>query len=344
MKKHKSVYLTFILICLVLSVLLFPACEANPTETSGTSASSEQPEWPVTVMNAAGEPVVITQKPNAIVATNVWAGEMLLDMVDTSRIKALSAWGDDPVLSATAEKAATVEARVSTQEPEGIIAVQPDLVIIDTFSDPDGSLTKTLKDAGIVILQMASPTDFDQIKEALATLAKAVGEVEKGNELIASVDAILNEVQEKVGDIPENEKMKVMYYEDYYDASGSSEGMLAAYGPGSPFDAIAKAAGTINVCTVENYSAVSKEKVVGEWKPDILIVPSITYGPDFKAIDDKGASIIAAIKEDPIMKTLPAVIHGRVYALTEKYRGSTSHYMAKAVQELAQLAYPDRLS
>jgi len=178
----------------------------------------------------------------------------------------------------------------------------------------------------------------------LATLAKAVGEVEKGNELIASVDAILNEVQEKVGDIPENEKMKVMYYEDYYDASGSSEGMLAAYGPGSPFDAIAKAAGTINVCTVENYSAVSKEKVVGEWKPDILIVPSITYGPDFKAIDDKGASIIAAIKEDPIMKTLPAVIHGRVYALTEKYRGSTSHYMAKAVQELAQLAYPDRLS
>lgn len=43
----------------------------------------------------------------------------------------------------------------------------------------------------------------------------------------------------------------------------------------------------------------------------------------------------ASIEADDTMKTVPAVQNGRIIALTEKYRGSTSHYMAKAVEELA---------
>jgi ABC-type Fe3+-hydroxamate transport system substrate-binding protein len=58
-------------------------------------------------------------------------------------------------------------------------------------------------------------------------------------------------------------------------------------------------------------------------------------------VDDGGATVIAAIKADQIMQTLPAVQNDKVFALTEKYRGSTSHYMVKAVEELAKLAYPD---
>jgi len=214
-------------------------------------------------------------------------------------------------------------------------------VIIDTFSDADGSLTRTLTDAGIVVLQLASPTDFDQIKAAVATLAAAVGAPGQGAAIIDGIDQVLKEVEEKLAGLPESDRRTVMYYEDYYDQSGSSAGMLAAYGAGSPFDAIARAAGLVNVCNVQNYSAISKEKVVGEWKPDVLIVPAITYGPDFKAIDDGGASIIEAIKADELMKTLPAVQNDQVFALTEKYRGSTSQYMALAVAELARAAYPD---
>lgn len=328
-----------LLLILLLALVLPVACQTG--QTSAPSAGDGS--WPVTVRNAAGEDIVIQAKPQAIVATNVWAGEMLLDLVEPERIKALSAWGDDPVLSSTAGLAAAVETRVNTQEPEGIVAVQPDLVVLDTFSDADGSLTRTLTDANITVLQLASPTDFEQIKAAIATLAKAVGEDEKGAGLIADIDATLAAVNQHLAGLSDEEKLKVMYYEDYYDPSGSSAGMLAAYGAGSPFEAIALAAGLINVCDVQNYSAVSKEKVVGEWKPDILIVPAITYGSDFKAIDDGGASIIEAIKADEIMQTLPAVQNSRVFALTEKYRGSTSHYMVKAVEELAKLAYPDRM-
>jgi iron complex transport system substrate-binding protein len=319
-------------------LLMLAGCQTTGT----TGATTGTPDtFPATLKDSAGNEVVIASAPQRIVVTNIWAAEMLLDMVDASRIKGLSAWGDNPVLSAAADKAKLVAARVKTGEPEGIVALEPDLVIIDTFSDVDGSLTKTLKDAGAVVLQMTSPTNFDQIKEAIAIIAAAVGESAKGQAMNRTIDAELKTVSDKLAGLAESQKKKVLYYEDYYDASGSSAGMLAAYGKDSPFDAIAAAAGTVNVCNAPNYSAISKEKVVGEWRPDLLVVPAIKYNADFTVVDDQGATIISAIEGDPLLKTLPAVQNGQVFALTEKYRGSTSQYMVYAVSELAAKAYPD---
>jgi iron complex transport system substrate-binding protein len=334
---------------LMLGILALTLAGCSPAGTSGTTASSATTagtsapadQFPVTVKDTAGNTVVISKAPQSIVITNIWAAEMMLDMVDPSRIKGLSAWGDDPVLSATADKAKAVAARVKTGEPEGIVALKPDLVIIDTFSDPDGSLTKNMKDAGAVVLQMNSPTNFDQIKEAIGIFAAAVGETAKGQAMIAAIDSQLKAVSDKLSGLADSQKKKVLYYEDYYDQSGSNAGMLAAYGEGSPFDAIAAAAGTVNVCNAPNYSAISKEKVVDEWKPEILIVPAIRYNPDFTVTDDQGATIIAAIKADALLQTLPAVQNSQIYALTEKYRGSTSQYMVYAVAELAAKVYPE---
>jgi iron complex transport system substrate-binding protein len=329
---------TFML--LLLSGLLIISTSCQPAAAK-TAIKTVPDQFPVIIQDAMGQDITISSKPQAIIATNVWSAEILLDLVDTSRIKGLSTWGDDPVLSATADKAKSVAARVKTDEPEGIVALKPDLVIIDSFSDQDGALARTLTDAGAVVLLLASPTDFTQIKQAIAVIAAAVGETEQGQALSGQVDAELQSVQDKLAGLAESQKKKVIYYEDYYDQSGANAGMLAAYGQNSPFDAIAKAAGLINICDAQNYSAISKEKVVGEWMPDILVVPAITYNANFTVVDDQGQSLINAIKADMLLQTLPAVQTGQIYALTEKYRGSTSHYMAKAVVELAAKAYPD---
>jgi hypothetical protein len=45
-------------------------------------------------------------------------------------------------------------------------------VILDTFNDYDGSLSKTLSEAGITVLSMVSPVDFDQIKAAVTLFPK----------------------------------------------------------------------------------------------------------------------------------------------------------------------------
>ncbi len=345
----KKVLALFLVVGLVLAALCGCAQNAAPATSTSTSAtasatttmSTTAGAFPVTVKDASGQDVVIKSMPQSIVSTNVWSAEMLLDLVSASRIKGLSAWGDNEVLSATADKAKAVTGRINTTEPESIVALKPDLVIIDTFSDPDGALTKTLTEAGAVVLQMASPTDFSQIRAAIATLAAATGEAAKGQAIIDEIDAKLKAVSDKLANLSEEKKLKVIYYEDYYDQTGSNAGMLAAYGKESPFQAVADAAGLVNVCTAPTYSTISKEKIIGEWKPDLLIVPAVTFGQAGEVVDDRGATVIEGIKADPLLKTLPAVQNNKIFALTEKYRGSTSQYMADVVGELAAIAYPE---
>lgn len=155
--------------------------------------------------------------------------------------------------------------------------------------------------------------------------------------MIEAIDSKLKAVSDKLAGLTAAQKLTVMYY----DTSFEDTSMLAAYGVGSPFDAIAKAAGLINVCDAPNYSSISKEKVVAEWKPQILVVAGLLYNADFSVTDDKGAAMIASIKANPLLQTLPAVQNDKVFALTAIYAGSTSQYMADAVSELAAAAYPD---
>jgi len=311
---------------------------AAPAETTETTAA---PAFPVTVKNAAGGDITIASAPQAIVITNVWAAEILLDLIDSTRIKGLSAWGDNEAVSAVADKAAAVEARVTTGNPEGIVALKPDMVIIDSFSDFDGSLSKTLNDAGITVLMMDSPTNFDQVKSAISTLAAAVGESAQGQAMISEIDSKLQAVAAKTSSLTADQKLSVMFYDAALDMNGNDTGMLCAYGAGSPFDAIAAAAGVVNVCDAVTYSQVSKEKVVAEWKPDILVVSGLIFNADFSVQDDQGAKMIAAIKASDLLTSLPAVQNDKVLALTAKYAGSTSQYMADAVYELAAASYPE---
>ena len=353
---QKRTLALLVLILVALLAIPLTACqaststtEAQPAPSSTTSAASVSEttadaatnRFPVEIEDATGAVVTVNAPPQSIIATNVWSGEMLLDMVDASRISALSAWGDDPVLSMTADKAAAVKNRVDISSPETIVALNPDLVILDTFSNPDGSLSKTLTEAGIPVIQMESPTNFKMIAEAILTLARAPGEDERGQEMVDEMNQVLDRVASQVASVPAEKRVTVMFYEDYYDMTGNSANMLAAYGVGSPFHAIAEAAGTVNVCNVATYSPGAKEKVGGEWQPELLVIPSSTFDENFKAIEDGGSMLKSAMEIDPILQTLPAVKDGRILAIADKYRSSTSQYMAQAVIELARAAYPD---
>ncbi|MHB1485480.1 MAG: ABC transporter substrate-binding protein [Saccharofermentanales bacterium] len=348
MKNYKKFISAALIITLALTV--FTSCKSSEPMSgssssddssiaaSSASAVSQVVAWtPVTVKDSSGKNITITKRPMKIVSLPVWSSEILFDTIDIARIAGISAWGDSAATSATADKAKAVKSRVESKNAEGIVSIGPDLVILDTFNDADGALSKTLGEAGITVLLMSSPTDFDEIRDAIVTLTTATGDLPKGADIIAQLNNTLIAIKTKTDTLPASKKLTAMYYEDSY----GNAGMLAAYGKNSPFNAIAEAAGLTNVCDLADYSPVNKEKVVGEWKPQVLVVPSNIYDSNGQAVDEKGATIIAAIKNDPLLKNLPAVKNNRIFALSQKYSGSTSQYMAKAVEELAKDAYPD---
>ncbi len=336
LKKMKN--LSLILLALMMVFLVACGPSAKPSNQTSTTPDSKAETSSDALSKDASRPE--DEKAERIVSLPVWATEILLDMAGPEKLVGISAFNDPEALSANSDKAAQVAERVESGNPEKIVSLAPDLVILDTFNDFDGSLSKTLTDAGLKVLTMESPLNFDQIKSAITSLGEATGYEKEAMDMKAQIDSILDEVSEKTSALGD-QKLKVMFFEDYFDQSGANAGMLAAYGEHSPFDAIAKAAGLINVCTLETYSPVDREIVVGEWRPEILVVPSILYDENFLAHEDDGKTVIKSIEADALLADLPALVNKQIYAIPTKYMSSTSHYMAEAVRLLAKAAYPE---
>ncbi|MCL2811514.1 MAG: ABC transporter substrate-binding protein [Clostridia bacterium] len=289
------------------------------------------------LVDGLGRQVVIEQAPERIITLPVWAAEMLLEMVGSERIIAVSAWGDDPAVSPTSELAAAVPERVSSDNAEGILALAPDLVVLDTFSAGfDGGLVRTLEEAGLTVLVMASPTDINTVMYALTMLGEATAAQEQAAQMVADMQGVLATVAIGLSKVPQGGFKTMMFYEGSFEHAD----MLCAYGPGTTLDAIARAAGLINVCDAPNFSPVSKEKIVAEWKPEVLIVRSSTMDENWVMNDDGGIANIAAVLADPVLAGLPAVQNQMVFAISDRYRDSQSHYIVRAVYELAKLLYP----
>lgn len=155
----------------------------------------------MTVKNASGSDITIQEAPKKIVVLPVWAAEMTLDLVDTGRVAGLSSYMDSSVTTALADTAKKVEKRVAS-EAEAILGLTPDLVVLDTFNDADGSLAKTLTDAGVTVLTLASPVTYEEITDRLTTLSKALFAADKGDKLVSDMQAKLDAVKAKVKDVP----------------------------------------------------------------------------------------------------------------------------------------------
>lgn len=137
-----------------LAISLAACTNSGSPASSGSSAASQTSSaaaGPVTVKNASGSDITIQEAPKKIVVLPVWAAEMTLDLVDTGRVAGLSSYMDSSVTTALADTAKKVEKRVAS-EAEAILGLTPDLVVLDTFNDADGSLAKTMTDAGVTVL------------------------------------------------------------------------------------------------------------------------------------------------------------------------------------------------
>ena len=91
--------------------------------------------------------MVIQSKPSRIISQTLGSDEILLRLIDKSRIAALTRYADDPGISNIAEEAAEIPERVTMDNVEKTISLQPDLVILDTWVD--ANYIKQLRDAAL---------------------------------------------------------------------------------------------------------------------------------------------------------------------------------------------------
>ena len=281
-------------------------------------------EYPLIITDTAGNQMTIESEPKRIVSLTLGSDEMLLGLVDKSRILALTRYADDAGISNIAAEAVQIPGRATMDKLEDVIAMKPDLVILDTWADTN--FVKQLQDSGINVYTFKTPSNIEEQKAAIEELAYVTGTGEKGQEILEWMDSILSGVESKLAKLKQEDKLTVMDY-----------GEMGSSGTGTNVDDIMTRAGLINVVSsagIEGWPMLSKEKII-EFNPDIIILPSWYY-------DQKNSlqGMIDTLKGDESLQTVKAIRNDKLISISNPHISAISQYVVLAVEDLAREAYP----
>lgn len=298
--------------------------DVTQNETSEENADKAQ-KFPLKVTDASGFEITLESEPQRIISLTLGSDEMLLGLIGSNRLIALTKYSDDAGISNVSKEAAEIPVRVESNQIEGIIALKPDLVVVDSWMDVN--TVKQLRDAGIPVYTFNTPSNIEAQKAVVLELAYVVGADEKGKEIVAWMDSKLNEINDKLKKLKPEQKLSVMDY-----------GEMGSSGKGTNFDDIVTRAGLVNVLAragMEGWPTVSKEKII-EFNPDIIILPSWYYDPN-----NSFEGMIETLKNDASLQTVKAISENRLFSVPNPHISSISQYVVLGVEDVAKAAYPE---
>jgi iron complex transport system substrate-binding protein len=314
MKRMTAVFLVLV-VCLALAAVgCFRPKDAQPAKA----------DTAYTVTDSEGHSIKLAQKPQRIVSLSIGTDEILVDMVPPVRIAALSYLSDNAGISNITEQAKQVPRKIKANA-ETVIGLQPDLVFVPSWLPAE--LGQIMRDAGLAVYVYKTPNSIEQVKQTVAEIARAVGEEEAGQRIIAGMEAELAKVRRKVEKVPPGERQVVVQF-SLMGGSG---------GKGSTFDDLCRYAGVDNgaaIAGLRDNEILSKEQIV-RINPDLLILPTWDYTGKTDPQQYKDA-----VRTDPGFQSVKAVQRQRLVQISDRYLVSSSPYIVYGVQELAKAAYP----
>jgi iron complex transport system substrate-binding protein len=182
---------------------------------------------------------------------------------------------------------------------EEILLARPDVVITSSPQDAE-----VLRNAGITTA-MVTFRDFEGLKKSVAVTAEILGGDAPGRaeEYLRYFDNNIKRVRDRVGDLKENEKLRV------YEIRSTNP--LDTDGKTSICTEWLNAAGGINAIaefTNDNQATVTMETVLLA-NPDVIIV-----AVQNAAGAQNATRIIESIKNNPAWASIPAIKNNRIYA------------------------------
>ncbi len=284
-------------------------------------AAAQDAAWPRTLTDGLGSEVVIAAPPQRIVSVSLGVDETLLPLIGPERFAAVTALALDPAISSVALLAAQVPATIAAaSDTERIIALEPDLVFVASFTEPD--IVQQLKDAGLTVFAAGFPVGLDAVRADIALLGQAVGADEDAAAARAAFDAGLAAVAAAVGTPAAPVSALWLTPGNYTSGAESTISDVIAAAGGVD---VAAAAG------VSQFAPVTDEFIV-EQDPDVILLSGWTpWDPSF----------VDTFNSNPAFAGLSAVQNGRVYVASDAHLTTTSPFIVEGVRDVAAYLYPD---
>lgn len=259
--------------------------------------------------------MVFAAAPKRIASLSLAGDEILIDLAAKCGVKdrviALSVFADDPSASNVVESAKAIKSRVHS-EPESLFALKPDLVIAASFNRPELLTMIRARNLNLVYLDRFSSAN--DIAEHILAIGKAIGCEKESREMERIFFAELSRDESTLSKISKT-KLRVLSYSPD----------LTVLGKDSLFDDLVNRAGGMNTAATMGLSRWPKieAEMLLTSKTDAVIIME----PDSKQLR-------LSIKNHPVWKKLPAIKAGNLIFIDSKIALSTSHYFAKAVNDL----------
>lgn len=210
-------------------------------------------------VGASPPPPPPSSPPHRIVSLYLCADQYLLALADPGQIVALSRFARDPVMSAGAARAATVP--ITGGSAEEVLTLRPDLLLTSSGRAP--AVLARMNDRSVPTLKLKTAQSYAEIQARIREVAAAVGHPDRGEAMIARMDARLARISHSAG-----RGRVAAYYQ--------RRGYLT--GGGTLVDELMQRVGLRNLATRIGRPALSRlslEQIVRA-RPDFLLVESST--------------------------------------------------------------------
>jgi len=268
---------------------------------------------------AQGERLVIPAPPQRIVSVVLAVDDILLDLVDHSRIQALSHFAIEPT-SNIVDRVGDISNFIG-KDPEQVIALTPDLCFVAAYTPQE--VRDLFREAGIPVFAFHRFHSFDDVFHNIETIGYAVGAEDRAREIVRDARRRLDAIAAKLP--PPEQRPSVLNY--------VPGGWVC--GKGTTYHDIILAAGGRDAAAeadIEGFRRVSLEKVI-EIDPDYFLVTSGVGGMSASE---------QVLTRNPALHGLRAVQGKRFVRVRDSLASSVSHYVVQAVEVVARQLYPDK--
>lgn len=280
-------------------------------------------DWPREVESSEGL-ISLSQPPGVAHFASQGHAEIAFGLIDTSRIAAIYSFFADPEGSNIA--AAVGDIPVIGFEPEEVVALEPEVIVVSKFTNPD--LVTVFKDAGIPVVRTELEGSNGDVPNILL-MAYLLGAEEQGLDLAVEVETRLEFVRAEVAkaSVPDSEKTSVLTVSEFGD--------IWAAGAGSNVDNIIKDAGGINAAAeIDNFQQISMESIAA-MDPDMIIITQPL---------ESGLEFADKLKTSPVLQDVGAIQNDNVHVVKTRHFTTLSHWNVRGVETLAKMLYQDQFA
>ncbi|RJL35426.1 ABC transporter substrate-binding protein [Bailinhaonella thermotolerans] len=314
----------------VLGLGLLAGCARDATGGPPAPAPAAA-SYPRTVQvpgDPAG-PVTIPRRPQRIAALSADVAEAAVELAGAGRLIAVPASAANPSLSGHARAMASVATKLppgTDPDPEQIISLNPDLILITTRHGGERDARATLARAGIPMIAIGNNWGtLEEVQRNLTLLGTALGAEAKAAELVAGLDRRARGVAEKIGRVAARPGVAILSNQagrPFINAADVLTSDLVRRAGGEPVAARIGLRAT---------APVTAEQLIAA-RPDAILLVDVT---------GKGRASFESVLGNPAVAGLPAVRDGRVKLLPARISyGTGGAGIADGLDEIARWLHP----